>query len=210
MRIFNTRNEMMKALCPPGSVILEVGVFKGEFAEVLYQTQPRRLILCDPWDCRMVSGDADGNNVVEADLPAEFRKIYDKFAGDGRTTLVRGRSPGSLNFLPARSIDVLYIDGDHSYAGCRTDLLMGLRLVKPGGWICGHDYEINPAKTPHRYDFGVGRAVDTFCAEKGLKISAKAMDGCVSYAIQLPYDDPSEGEASRPSSSESETSPLCR
>ncbi len=52
----------------------------------------------------------------------------------------------------------------------------------------GHDYEMNMKKAKQVWEFGVKQAVDEFCAEKGLKISAKGMDGCVSYAIFVDFD----------------------
>ena len=186
MKIFDTRDELMWAICKPKSRILEIGVFKGEFADTLLATGPELLILCDPWDSRSVSGDADGNNVIEADLPAEFERLLKKHDGDRRVAFLRGRSPQALTGIPPKSLDVVYIDGDHSFLGCRSDLYEALRLVRPGGWICGHDYEMNPKKTAARYDFGVKRAVDGFCLEQGLQINAVGLDGCVSYAIRVP------------------------
>jgi predicted O-methyltransferase YrrM len=41
--------------------------------------------------------------------------------------------------LDGRSIDVLFIDGDHRYEGVKQDFLMYRRLVRPGGMIVFHD-----------------------------------------------------------------------
>lgn len=38
-------------------------------------------------------------------------------------------------------IDFLYVDGDHSYEGCKADLIGWSPHVRPGGIILGHDYE---------------------------------------------------------------------
>ena len=71
-----------------------------------------------------------------------------------------------------------------SYEGVKRDLQIAWRIVKDGGYICGHDYETNPEKTKNHYDFGVKRAVEEFCKEKGVDICAKGMDGQVSFAIK--------------------------
>jgi hypothetical protein len=42
---------------------------------------------------------------------------------------------------------------------------------------------MNYAKTKYTYKFGTKQAVDEFCAKHNLKIYAKALDGCVGYAI---------------------------
>ena len=195
MKIFETREDMLRHICyynehlnMTGS-ILEIGVFKGDFAKFLRKIC-HRLYLCDPWDGVSVSGDADGNNVIAADLPEELEKLRayfkQRWRRGNRVHFIRGRSPSALHFLPDQSMDVIYIDGDHSFTGCLRDLQEAKRLVRPGGWICGHDYEMNPEKTAARYDFGVKQAVQAFCAEHGLEVSALGMDGCVSYGIQMP------------------------
>jgi hypothetical protein len=184
---FQTRGQMLSELLAPGCSILEIGVFRGEFAsEIRARLAPRLQILCDPWDGPCVSGDADGNNVVGSDLRYVYDEMVRQTRGDPSWLLLRGRSPDALKELADASLDAVYIDGDHSYAGCAADLEEALRLVKPGGYIMGHDLEINPAKTEARYDFGVKRAVDEFCVKHGLSICAKGMDGCVSYAIRVP------------------------
>lgn len=38
-----------------------------------------------------------------------------------------------------RKIDVLFIDGDHSYKGCMDDWKNFSPFVKPGGWVVFHD-----------------------------------------------------------------------
>lgn len=39
-----------------------------------------------------------------------------------------------------RSLSFVYIDGDHSYEGCRRDILAWAPKVMRGGVIAGHDY----------------------------------------------------------------------
>lgn len=40
-----------------------------------------------------------------------------------------------------RCADIVYIDADHSYQHVFADINLALRLVKPSGIICGHDYD---------------------------------------------------------------------
>lgn len=184
---FETRDQMVSALISPDATIVEIGVFKGDFAEVLVATNPKLLYLVDCWAPEpMCSGDADGNNLHTVHSGYELWDVVKKrFEFYPNIDVRRSYSSDFLATLEDRSVDVVYIDGDQSYEGVRADLQNSCGKVKVGGWIMGHDYEMNMTKAHRAYDFGVKRAVDEFCAEKGLTITTKAMDGCVSYAIHV-------------------------
>ena len=186
MYFFPTRDEMVRAICKPGMRIGEVGVWLGEFAHVLLGTLPQELVLIDPWAGKVQSGNADGNNVRLADLDAVYPQLVEHFSKiSDRVKIHRGLSYDVLAKYPDNYFDVLYIDGDHSLEGCSKDLEIAYKKVKPGGWIMGHDYDMNELKAKNVYCFGVNQAVDTFCLTKGQKIAALGLDGCVSYAIPL-------------------------
>lgn len=181
---YPTRTHMMTALCPPGSVICEIGVFAAEFASQLLTLRPAKLVLIDPFQGKVSSGDADGNNVKELFLPAAYVGIAQKVAAHPNAVLLRGYSQEFLPLLPPEIFDAVYIDGDHSYEGVKRDLELAWRTTKEGGFVCGHDLEMNPAKTKNRYDFGVKRAVTEFCTAKGVRICALGLDGQISFAIK--------------------------
>jgi hypothetical protein len=184
MKVYPNRFEMMKDLVKPGATLCEIGVFTGEFANQLLRLQPKRLFLIDPFQGVVSSGDADGNNVKEAALPLVYVQLAQQVARVPSITLLRGFSHELLPMFPEGCFDAIYIDGDHSYEGVKRDLGLAWKLVREGGYVCGHDYETNLEKTKNKYDFGVKRAVDEFCRAKDTILSAKAMDGQVSFAIK--------------------------
>jgi hypothetical protein len=186
MKYYNTRNDMILDYCKPGSKICEIGVFCGEFAQKLLETNPEKLVLIDPWQGIVGSGNVDGNNYVECDLEKVYEHLFEKSQNIPIIDLRRGYSGNILEDYPDNFFDFIYIDGDHSYYGCKLDLNLSWKKVKPGGVIAGHDYEMNMKKAQNYYNFGVKDAVDEFCRNRGLNISAKAIDGCVSYAIEIP------------------------
>ncbi len=67
-----------------------------------------------------------------------------------RADFVRADShaPGTLarvqGLLDGRKVDVLFIDGDHSYAGCKQDFESYSTLVRPGGLVLFHDIAKHP------------------------------------------------------------------
>lgn len=186
MQLFQTRIDMARSLVSPGGVYAEIGVFEGTFSKQLQTVlSPTSLYLIDLFTGRCDSGDQDGNNVVHRDLPLEYAKMQEYVKAHPNIHVLKGRSAEILASFPDNTFDMIYIDGDHSYQGCLQDLRVAFSKVKPDGWILGHDYEMNMMKARTRYTFGVRQAVDEFCASYGQTISAKGLDGCVSFGIQL-------------------------
>ena len=190
-RIFDTRNEMLQHYC---SIInkpklLEIVVFRGEFLDYIVKNCSIRSIdAVDLFNCITCSGNVDGNYVVKYDVGQSFKELYDKYKDVENVRLFKSDSSSYLNTQPDNMYDIVYLDGDHSYEGVKRDLISAFSKVKNGGYIMGHDYEMNMKKALHSYDFGVKRAVDEFCTTHKQCILAKAVDGCVSFCIKLNKD----------------------
>ncbi len=186
VKVYDTREEMLLACVPKGGVYAEIGVFEGEFSAFLLNSlEPSQLYLMDLFQGHCGSGNQDGNFFKMLDLNRSFQDLNKKYAEDKRVRIQRGNSRDLLSDLDDNSLDMIYIDGDHGYEGCKSDLELAYKKCKSGGWICGHDYEMNMAKAQTVYTFGVQRAVDEFCLKYKQTIAAKGRDGCVSYAIHL-------------------------
>jgi len=77
---------------------------------------------------------------------ANTRKFYGKWVlGDKKSSFLIGSSSSvttvgkAYGFLTKAPVDVLFIDGDHSYEGVLTDWLLYHPLVKKGGMVAFHD-----------------------------------------------------------------------
>lgn len=65
----------------------------------------------------------------------------DKLGVKGRSNFIEGDSQWeALGWPKERKLDLLFIDGDHTYYGIVKDLLSWLPHVKKGGTIMLHDY----------------------------------------------------------------------
>jgi hypothetical protein len=188
--IFETRNDMVKFYCDKldKPKILEIGVFKGEFLHYLEKNCNWGSIdAVDLFEGTTCSGDADGNNVVYYDIGKSYIELFEKYK---ETPTIQIHKSNSIHFLQNQqdnTYDIIYIDGDHSYEGVKQDLMNAFRKIKNGGYIMGHDYEMNMKKAMNIYDFGVKRAVDEFCIMHNQTIVSKALDGCVSYCIHIKF-----------------------
>jgi hypothetical protein len=164
-------------LLPKSGIGVEIGVFKGEFSDVLLEkTEPEVLYLLDPWVGNIHSGDKNGNNIQYISGEEFYREtIIPKYSNNPNVKIIRDKSSVLTSFSDD-FFDWCYIDGDHSYEGVKADLECMYLKVKSGGIIMGHDY-IEP-----RFS-GVVRAVNEFISNKNLTISNISKDGCPSFLI---------------------------
>jgi hypothetical protein len=188
VQLFEDRNIMIKhysnLISEPK--ILEVGIFKGEFMDYIINNCPSGSVDgVDIFEGVMCSGNADGNNVVYYSLDTSYKELSEKYSENKNVKLIKSDSSSYLRSIENDYYDIIYIDGDHSYTGVKNDLSESFYKIKNGGYIMGHDYEMNMDKAKNVYNFGVKKAVDDFCMIYNQTIIAKGMDGCVSYCIRV-------------------------
>jgi len=191
--VFDTRNEMIGHYCSliEEPRLLEIGIFKGEFFDYIINTcKISSIDGVDLFEGVCSSGNVDGNNSVEYNLDTSYNELSEKYKNTSHVRLIKSDSSKYLSTVEDKYYDIIYIDGDHSYEGVKKDLVNSFNKVKSGGYLMGHDYEMNVEKGRTLYNFGVKKAVDEFCREYNQKIIAKAMDGCVSYCIQITPQQP--------------------
>jgi len=185
---FENRNDMIKNYCNIISFpkILEIGIFKGEFFDyIVSNCNIESIDGVDLFIGYSSSGDVDGNNPIVYNIEKSYSDLLEKYKGKSNINLYKSDSSTFLENKEDNTYDIIYIDGDHSYEGFKKDLLVSFRKIKNGGYIMGHDYEMNILKAQNIYEFGVKKAVDEFCSIYNQKILAKANDGCVSFCIKI-------------------------
>lgn len=152
-------------LLPKNSVGAEVGVLVGHFSQqILRIVQPSKFYAVDTWLIPYnVNIDQDIVRMTGPKIKETFYKRFEQEIASGLVTPLVQPSEVALTTIPDNYLDWIYIDANHNYNYVLTDLENSLRIVKDGGWICGHDFcEINL--------FGVVRAVAVFCDRHNLEI----------------------------------------
>jgi methyltransferase family protein len=165
------RADQVLARVPPAARGVEIGVFAGQMSAALLRGDPQlQLVMVDSWesDGAAYEGDSgDWHAGLGVGAQEEFMRQAEKrvkFAGN-RAAIWRSRSVEAAANFPDGVADFVFIDADHSYEGCKRDLECWFSKVKPGGWLCGHDYEnVDFPK------FGVTQAVNEFVEREGLEL----------------------------------------
>ena len=146
---------LVAALRP--QLLVELGVHNGvsyaAFCDaVLANHLPARAAAIDTWQ-----GDAQagyyGNEVYE-DLKAFHDPRYGSFS-----TLIRARFDEAVADFADGSIDLLHIDGEHSYASVRHDFETWKPKLSSKGVVLLHDTQVREA------GYGVGRLWTELCQE---------------------------------------------
>jgi hypothetical protein len=54
--------------------------------------------------------------------------------------MLRGDASDFSRILGSSLFSLVFIDGAHDYRSVMNDIIFGLRVIEPGGILCGHDY----------------------------------------------------------------------
>lgn len=126
------------ATIPQGCTVLEVGSYAGE-AALLFLQRAKRVICVDPWESYAAArGNAKHFMCSGAEVEAAFDRRTARF--EDRIVKCKMRSTTAALFFQERSIDVVYLDGQHDLMHLVSDIGCWERKVKLDGWLAGHDY----------------------------------------------------------------------
>lgn len=130
---------------PPDGVILEIGGEWGMSASLFAHATPSTV--------RIVTID-----IFSGSLLTSHRANLSEAGLSGRTEQIVGDSKQVIDGWDTE-LDLLFIDGDHSYAGAKADFENWTRFVKVGGLLLVHDTAIASNPLPHPLHFEVSRAM---------------------------------------------------
>jgi len=116
--------------------IIEIGSYVGE-STLIFAKNFKEVISVDPY-----VNDYDPSDMACSYAP--FDKVYQQFL---KNTLsipniksIRDTSENAFSVLSNKQWDMVYIDGIHIVDGVYYDITHYKSIIKPGGFVCGHDY----------------------------------------------------------------------
>ena len=179
MQRFNIKREKLLELMPKNSTCAELGVGKGNFSKLILEIAKPKLHFCvDLWG--PIAINVQGNYYTDQETwDQRFQEIQEKFK-DYNVQFVRDMTYNLPNYCEPKTLDWVYIDGDHTYDGCMKDLQSVKNLIKDDGMILGHDYRPAWRKRP---DWGVVESVNNFVEENNYYLTVVTQETFPSFII---------------------------
>jgi hypothetical protein len=161
---------------------VEVGVRKGEYSKhILENWKGQKHHMVDPWEHQDEKIYKDISNRDDKWQNELYTNLAEHMASKhpGRHQLHRGYSVQVADAdFQDDSLDFVYLDARHDYAGLKEDIEAWWPKLKLGGMLAGHDFV--PDGNIHAGEFGVQRAVFEFAKNNHrefMSISDKEKDG---------------------------------
>ena len=139
--------------------IVEIGSYCASGTLIFHDVFPDSKILCvDAWEKYLEDN-------AKYDLDRQYFELKEaEIIFDWRThkipNIVKNKSL-SLDFcktIEDQSIDLVYIDGNHSYSFVKEDIAHWMPKIKNGGIIGGHDWDWEGVRNAILDSFEIGRA----------------------------------------------------
>jgi predicted O-methyltransferase YrrM len=110
----------------------EIGSFSGESSLIMIDAGVSKLVCIDLWS---------GSKKHDMGMIRKRFLEVEKMAG-GRIVSIQGDGVQVMQQLATagRGFDFGYIDGNHEKDAVLADIEAALTLIRPGGYICGHDF----------------------------------------------------------------------
>lgn len=131
--------------------VAEIGVHRGKYSRRILDACPGCHLYCiDTWAPYTTRSERRQNKCYQETLDRLGQEV-----SSGRATILRKSSLEALADIPDGSLDVVFVDADHSFDECVMDIINWSAKVRSGGMVCVHDY-------CHMRGCGVMHAVDAY------------------------------------------------
>lgn len=141
----------------------EIGVYKGEFTQKFCEVG-LKMYAVDPWHSYDASGRIQESKERQDFLYGHTKRFLSPY---NDCTIIRKTSMDAIHHFKDRSLDFVYIDGDHSFKHIAEDIYEWTWKVKKGGVVAGHDY-LSTIPRAQRMIFHVGAVVEAYTKVFGI------------------------------------------
>lgn len=155
---------------PDGGRYVEVGSYLGCSTLIVALSSNATVWAHDIWEAQCCPEQSKDDDY--------FYRFYNNVKSnhlENRIIPVRGDSKYTAGIHDDESIDLIFIDGDHSYTGCLSDLNAYWPKLKKGGHMLCHDCQVDtdPLKAVHEFCTVRGLTYEVFSGTCGMAHIAK-------------------------------------
>lgn len=151
--------------------LAEVGVWCGNFSEQILKQRPlSKIIQVDRWtvytpDEQLVETEARMSRYSQVTFDKAYHENLHRIAPfPKRVHIFKMDSIAAAAKIKDASLDLIFIDGAHSYQGCLADIIAYLPKIRRGGYIGGHDFPRRPGVKRAVYEMFKGKVEMDFDA----------------------------------------------
>ena len=125
-------------------IICEIGCFLGVSTETFALFNPKELYAIDIWGNNESYTESNWAIDQKEMTWNEIKKAFDeRISKYPQVKTIEKYSSEATKSFEDNSLDMVYIDGDHTYDFVFNDLNNWFPKVKEGGFVAGHDHFIN-------------------------------------------------------------------
>ena len=120
--------------------VLELGVYKGDFSKYILDncSKIKKYFCLDPW--HHLNDWDKPSNISELDFNIIYYETLEKLSVyKNKVVYLRGKTTEKIKEIEDESLDLTYIDGDHTLKGITIDLLNVFNKTKSNYYITGDD-----------------------------------------------------------------------
>lgn len=142
---------------------VEIGVYKGEFTEKFCKAG-LKMYAIDPWHSYNGAGRVSKLQERQEFLYGHTQRVLAPYKD---CTIIRKASMDAVYMFKDRSLDFVYIDGDHNFKHIAQDIYEWTWKVRKGGAVAGHDY-FSTIPSAQNLICHVGSVVDAYIKVFGI------------------------------------------
>jgi predicted O-methyltransferase YrrM len=144
---FNMEKQYLELLdaTPEGGVFVELGCYKGKSTsfigvEIHKRKRDINFIAVDSFQGATNSTDANEIKAYEGISEIQESYTYNVAPIGNKIKTIVSLTDEAAQYFEDGSVDVIFVDGGHSYEVVKADILAWLPKMKKGGIMAGHDY----------------------------------------------------------------------
>jgi predicted O-methyltransferase YrrM len=131
--------KFLSQIAEKASNIVEIGCWKGRSTKCLLEASQGVVHAIDHFKGTSAAEDPwSGFLAEEQDIYKEF---MENVGNDPNVKVYKMGSAEAVEYFEDGSLDMVFIDGDHTYDAVKKDIELYMPKIKKGGILCGHDYK---------------------------------------------------------------------